>query len=121
MANLSYDNSEEFDSEGIPTVEDPVNVDEGMIPPRDHAQGTNEYGITADEQRRDEPISQRVLREEPEMGTDDETEPSERYIEPGGYDVDDVDDEKDVVGEQAVEPHTSETAEESAMHVTDER
>ncbi len=62
----SYDNAADLDSEGIPVLEEPVNQDEGMMVPRDYPIAADDYGVTAGEQRVDEPLAERVAREEPE-------------------------------------------------------
>jgi hypothetical protein len=43
--------------------------------PADEPQGVDEYGVTAEEQRHDEPLRARLLREEPDVGEDREAEP----------------------------------------------
>ena len=40
---------------------------EGEMPPLEHPQGVEEYGTTAAEERRPEPIQDRVIREEPDV------------------------------------------------------
>lgn len=59
-------NAADLDSEGIPVLEEPVNQDEGMMMPKDYPIAADDYGVTADEQRVDEPLAERVAREEPE-------------------------------------------------------
>jgi len=132
MSDPTYDNAAELDAEGIPALDDPINDDEGMIPPRDHPQGAEEFGVTAAEERAQEPMAQRLLREEPEVSPDDINEAdadlpmggmsSGRFVAPGDEDVDAVDDEKDVVASEVVggEDGDSLSAEEAAMHLTDE-
>lgn len=89
-----YDNPADLDSEGIPVLEEPVNEDEGMMPPRDYPVAADDYGVTAADQEVDEPLAQRVLREEPDPGRQPGTGRG------GG-----------------VEPATGEAAEEAAMRI----
>ncbi|PZS23454.1 MAG: hypothetical protein DLM54_01270 [Acidimicrobiales bacterium] len=63
----TYDNAADLDSEGIPVLEEPVNEDEGIMAPRDYPVAADDYGVTAAEQEVDEPLAQRVTREEPEI------------------------------------------------------
>lgn len=125
-ANRPYDQGNEMDAEGIPDIEPPINQDEGQIPPRDYPQGVDEFGVTAVEERLEEPIAERVLREEPEpdideilaADLDDDDLVGGRLIAPGGEDVDAVDVEKDEVA-LLVADEGALTAEEAAMHITD--
>ena len=94
--NLPSDQSRALDEEGIPDLETPINADEGMIPTRDHPQGVEEFGVTAAEARADEPIADRVLREEPDfdeaaVGRAAEEAIGGRLLEPGSEDVDVLD------------------------------
>ena len=114
----------DMDAEGIPDLEDPINQDEGLIPPRDFPQAVEEFGTTAAEERADEPLADRVLREEPdfdEVGTAQEADEAigGRLIEPGSEDVDAIDDEKDAIATLATDEEGGLSAEESAMHITD--
>lgn len=113
-----------MESEGIPDLETPINQDEGLIPPRDHPQAVDEFGITAAEQRLDEPLSLRVLREEPDFGSAAFEDPGEddvggRLVAPGSQDVDDIDDEKDEIASLVGDDDGALSAEEAAMHITD--
>lgn len=131
-ANRPYQDSE-MDAEGIPDLEPPVNQDEGQIPPRDYPQGVDQFGTTPSEQRQDEPLAERVLREEPEPGAGDVpatadpttagaggADPLEgRLVAPGSEDVDGVDDEKDEVALLVGEDEGAQSAEEAAMQVRD--
>lgn len=122
--NFPSDHSREMDAEGIPDLEPPINQDEGMIPPRDYPQGADEFGVTAAEQAADEPLADRVRREEPDFedGTvgDAADEAVEgRLLEPGSEDVDALDEEKDSVATVVDEGEGAQSAEESAMHITE--
>ena len=121
--NFPSDHSRDLDEEGIPDLETPINVDEGMIPPRDHPQAVDEFGVTAAEERADEPIADRVLREEPDfdessVGRAADEAVGGRLLEPGSEDVDVLDDEKDSVA-TLVDDDGALSAEESAVHITD--
>lgn len=130
MSDLQQpDKSSELEAEGIPdlegsapgmTIDDEV---EGLIPPRDHPQGVDEFGTTADEERANEPLSLRVLREEPDplaeelsLG-DAPAEQVGRLVQPG-----DEIDELDTTAEEVAFDSGDDaalTAEEAAMHITD--
>ncbi len=124
--NLPYDRGNEMDAEGIPDLEAPINQDEGQIPPRDYPQGVDEFGVTAAEERQEEPLAERVRREEPEpdiddiLGADldDDDLMGGRLVAPGGGDVDAVDVEKDELA-LLIPDEGAMTAEESAMHITE--
>ena len=122
--NFPSDQSRAMDEEGIPDLEPPINQDEGMIPPRDYPQGVEEFGITAAEERADEPLADRVLREEPDFDESSVGQAADaaiggRLLEPGSEDVDVLDDEKDSVATLVTEDEGALSAEESAMHITD--
>ena len=114
-----------MDAEGIPDLETPINQDEGLIPPRDHPQAVEEFGTTAAEERADEPLADRVLREEPDFDQGDVARAADdaiagQLVDAGSSDVEGLDDEKDAVasvvgGDEDVAP----SAEEAAMHITD--
>lgn len=130
--NRPYDNSQHLDREGIPDLETAINQDEGMIPPGDRPAGVDEFGVTAQEERGDEPIADRVTRELPDVGPDDidltdsertydEIEAGDgRLLEPGSEDVDAVDAEKDAVATLVGEDEGALSAEEAALHITDQ-
>jgi hypothetical protein len=117
-----------LDQEGIPDLEGPLadkvqtgDPQEGAPPPTDHP-ASLDYGVTADEQASPEPLDARLARELPAIGeaaTIADDEPVELVV-PGDREVDDLDDEKDLVG-QGFEPGTDGlTAEEAAVHVQDD-
>jgi hypothetical protein len=122
--NLPNEQSRDLDAEGIPDLETPINEDEGIIPPRDHPQGVEEFGVTAAEERGYESVADRTDREEPDF---DETSVAEaadeaiggRLLEQGSGDVDEIDDEKDSVASLGDDEGAALSAEESAMHITD--
>jgi hypothetical protein len=117
-----------LDQEGIPDLEGPLadkvktgDPQEGTPPPTDRP-ASFDYGVTAEEQLRPEPLDVRLAHEVPDIGqargiADDD--PVELVV-PGDEDVDDVDDEKDMVG-RGIEPGLEGlSAEEAAVHVQDE-
>jgi hypothetical protein len=115
-----------LDAEGIPDLEGPLpekaatgDPQEGVAPPSDHPAAAD-YGVTADEQSRPEPLDSRLARELPD--------------EPGGAGADGkllvapedealgVDDTEGDVIARGVEPGLAGTsAEEAAVHVVEER
>ena len=122
--NFSNEHAREMDEEGIPDLETPINEDEGLIPPRDYPQGVEEFGITAAEERMDEPIADRVQREEPDFDESSVAQAADeaiggRLIEPGSEDIDVLDEEKDSIATLVTDDENALTAEESAMHITD--
>ena|SRR5688500_16433513 len=121
-----------LDAEGIPDLETPINDDEGMIPPGDTPIAVDEWGVTAAEERLDEPIAQRVTREVPDLRSDDidldaaddddlrlEEGTTARFVDPADRDVSGYDDEKDVIA-SLVGDDGAPSAEEAAMHITDQ-
>jgi hypothetical protein len=127
MAEKSYSNEADLDSEGIPGLNDSINVDEGIVPPRDHPIAATAKGVTAAEERRPESLEERMKREQPEITAEDivmedeEGRPLEaRLINPGDEDVDAIDTEKDSVAFEASDGETGLSAEEAAMHITTE-
>lgn len=122
MSTDSFDPND-LEAEGIPAIEDaPPGMDdaynqvEGMMPPRDHPMGAEEFGITQDEQRTDEPLAERVRREEPETMPADDAGVG-RLVEPD-QGVAGLDDEPtNIAGDSADSAGMS--AEESAVHITD--
>ena len=130
--NRPHDNSQDLDSEGIPDLETPINQDEGMVAPGDQPVAADEFGVTAREERADEPLSDRVTREVPDVTADDidlrdaertydELEgDTGRLVDPGDEDVDTFDDENDVIGTLVGEDEGALSAEESALHITDQ-
>lgn len=119
-----------LDAEGIPDLETPSNDDEGIIPPGDTPIAVDEWGVTAAEERLDEPIAERVTREVPDLRPDDidlddtddfrlEDGTTARFVDPADRDVSGYDDEKDVIA-SLVGDDGAPSAEEAAMHITDQ-
>ncbi len=113
--------------DGIPAVEEVgQNVletgdssDEGEIAPLDFPQGTNQWGTTASEQRRDEPLDQRYLHEQSEnrSPSHDQVLP---FSSPDSQDGGLFDSESEEIAEQDFELEDALSPEESAMHFEDE-
>jgi hypothetical protein len=124
------DPSSEFEAEGIPDLQDgfPEQLwaeDPQRAPlPGDRPLAVDEFGTTAEEQRRGEPLDGRLRREEPEIepGDDAEEQPAAR---PAGRIVEAdegarPDTEKDAVAYEAGPDAGGFSAEEAAMRVEDE-
>jgi hypothetical protein len=115
-----------LDEEGIPDLEGPLpgkaatgDPQEGVAPPSDRPASTD-YGITADEQSRSEPLDVRLARELPDderLGADPE---AGLLVEPEDEALGLPDDEKDVVGRAVDTELSGLSAEEAAVHVVDE-
>ena len=115
----------DLEAEGLPAIEDQppgleddYNQAEGMMPPRDYPLAVEEFGITADEERRDEPLADRVRREEPDVipvGADEELQG--RLVEPD-QGVAGLDHERDAIATDVADADGL-SAEEAAMHITD--
>ena len=110
------------EAEGMPAIEDnPPGIDgdndvEGMFPPGDTPRGVEEYGITPREGQMQEPLADRVLREEPDVEPGDSGELG-RIVEPD-HGMIDFDTEERVIGTMTADDGGM-TAEESAMHITE--
>jgi hypothetical protein len=117
-----------LDAEGMPDLDGPLpgkqitgDPQEGLAPPNDAPGASVDYGTTADEESRPEPIELRIAREEPDVdvigtvGTEDELAPDltgEPMLD---------DQEKDLVADPAPpgDPGEGLSAEEAAMHVVE--
>jgi hypothetical protein len=113
-----------LDQEGIPDLEGPLpekaatgDPQEGVSPPTDRP-ASFDYGVTADEQSRSEPLDVRLRRERPDTVAGDDD--AAVLVAPEDEDVDLQDDEKDVVAREADEGLADVSAEEAAVHVIDE-
>lgn len=124
------DPASEFEAEGIPDLEDgfPEQLwaeDPQRAPlPGDEPAAVDDFGTTAEEQRRGESLDGRLRREEPETtaGEDAEEQPAAR---PAGRIVEAdegarPDTEKDAVAYEAGPDAGGFSAEEAAMRVEDE-
>lgn len=114
----------DLEAEGIPNIEDAppgleddYNQYEGMMPPRDHPVGAEEFGVTSEEERLQEPLADRVLREEPEVTADTGDDPIGRLVEPD-QGVAGLDSERDAIASESYDSDAL-SAEEAAMHITD--
>jgi hypothetical protein len=115
--------SDELDAEGIPDLEGPLpekeatgDPQEGLAPPSDRP-ASFDYGVTEAEQRAGEPISVRVAREEPDVVPPDDASPV--LVGPDDEALGLVDEEKDMTA-RGVDAGGGLSAEEAAVHVTDE-
>jgi hypothetical protein len=101
-------------------------LDDDKLPeeyPPERLLGADSYGVTAAEEEIDEPIEERLRREEPDFGSDDFPpldQPVGRLVAPdaGGFD-----DEADAVASEGFGAGEGEgegdlSAEEAAMHIT---
>jgi len=130
----------DLDAEGIPDLETPISDDEGIISPGDTPIAADEWGVTAAQERLDEPIAERVTREVPDLRANDidldldqaddaddadedgfrmEEGTTARFVDPADRDVSGYDDEKDVIA-SLVGDDGAPSAEEAAMHITDQ-
>ena len=94
MPDPTYDNVARLDREGVPALDEPINDDEGMLPPADQPHAVP----TAAEQARGESLEDRLGQE---LSEDNELWQQDVIAEVGGE------------GEAL-------SAEEAAMHITDE-
>lgn len=124
---------EPLEAEGVPDLEGPLaekeatgDPQEGVAPPNYYPKAATDWGTTAEEQRRLEPLDVRLSREEPELAPGDATpDPDEwrepiRLIDEGDEDVDLEDDEKDLVASESDDEPDDFSAEEAALHIEPE-
>jgi hypothetical protein len=110
----------DMEAEGLPDTEDqPPGIDienavEGMIPPRDHPVGADQWGTTAAEEARGEPLADRVRREQPDVARADQR-PVGRLVAPDAGTG--RDDEGTEVAEEERDDTLGLSAEEAAMHI----
>lgn len=114
-----------LDAEGIPDLEGPLpekaatgDPQEGTPPPSDRPAAAD-YGVTAEEQSRPEPLDQRLAREVPDTARPDNR--GTVVVAPEDEDVGLFDDEKDVVARSGDDAGQGLSAEEAAVHIVDER
>jgi hypothetical protein len=114
-----------LDDEGIPDLEGPLpekaatgDPQEGVSPPSDRP-ASFDYGVTAEEQSRPEPLDVRLAHERPD--TEVRADPDDTVlVGPEDEALGLTDDEKDLVG-RGIDPGLEgESAEEAAVHVIDE-
>ena len=112
----------DFEAEGtLPVQDNPPGISgdndiEGAFPPSDAPLGAEEFGVTAHEERRQEPLAERVLREEPDIEPGDDSSVG-RLVEPD-HGMVDMDREASAVALES-EDDGGLSAEEAAMHITD--
>jgi hypothetical protein len=68
------DHDRTLDEEGVPDLEAPLpekeatgDPQEGLSPPNERPRASVDHGVTAEEQRRPEPLDDRLAREEPDV------------------------------------------------------
>jgi hypothetical protein len=112
----------ELEEEGIPPLEDqPPGIDganevEGLIPPGDEPKAADDWGTTEREQQLDEPLADRVRRDEPERARAADA-PVGRLVQPDAGMIG-ADDEPTEVAMES-EDDDALAAEEAAIHLTD--
>jgi hypothetical protein len=126
-ADMGLDRS--LDQEGIPDLEGPLpakvatgDPQEGTSPPSERPAAAD-YGVTAEEQSRPEPLDERLARERPDVVRAD-PERVGALVAPEDEDVDLPDDDGEVVARDASDASddgAGESAEEAAMHIAPER
>lgn len=131
-----------FEEEGLPVSEDGLpskritgDTQDGMIAPHDYPLAVDEYGVTAAEQERGEPLDLRLSREEPEVTAAADLPADDSYRVESPYpedpeekvgrivDTDEgarTDTEKDVVASDVGTDTGGFSAEERAMHIEPE-
>lgn len=117
----------DLEADGVPDLfEAPPGQDveldqEGMMAPGDRPVASTDYGTTVREELTDEPLAQRVRREEPEVSVADlrrvDEEPEAPRLVAEDIDVNMVDDEDDAVAAMT-DDGMGLSAEEAAVHVT---
>ena len=109
----SQDVAESLDPEVLSDYDDPTGI---LEYPPDRPLGVEEYGVTAAEQRVDEPLEERVRREIDDSSAEtNQHRDVGRLVAPGGDDPILADDEAQAVALDFDEPDLS--AEEAAMHL----
>ena len=110
----------DLEAEGLPDLEgQPVGVEdvvEGLVPPRDYPQGVEDR-VTAAEQLGDEPLAERVWREEPDREPGPEEEVG-RLVQPD-QGVAGLDDDPTETALALGSDADALSAEEAAIHITD--
>ncbi len=120
------DKERTLDEEGVPDLEGPLpgkvatgDPQEGLAPPNEKARAARDWGVTEREQRVDEPLDDRLAREEPDVDERPRAEAREVVlpVPPQGTGADD---EKDEIAEEA-RPGGAVAPEEAAVRVESER
>ncbi len=115
-----------LDAEGIPDLEGPLSQkaatgdpQEGVAPPTDHPASTD-YGVTADEQSRPEPLDVRLARELPDVEELGASPEAGELVAAEDEALGLADDEPDLVGRSVLDPGEGLSAEEAAVRIVDE-
>lgn len=122
-----------LESEGVPDLEGPLaekeitgDPQEGVSPPNYSPKASTDWGVTAEEQRRLEPLDVRIRRERPDFGArdvgfdPDEWQDPVRIVDDADTDVGLRDEEGELVALDGEDGATDLSAEESAIHVEEE-
>jgi hypothetical protein len=115
-----------LDQEGIPDLAGPLpekvatgDPQEGTPPPTDRP-ASFDYGVTADEQLRPEPLDVRLARERPDFDDRHGAVADEDrlvLLEPEDEDLGLIDDQEDLVGRSVDPGDENLSAEEAAVHI----
>jgi len=115
-----------LDAEGIPDLEGPLpekaatgDPQEGVAPPSDHPAAAD-YGVTAEEQSRPEPLGDRLARELPDVEPAAAAPDEALLVAPEDEALGLEDAEKDVIARDVELGLAGSSAEEAAVHVVDE-
>jgi hypothetical protein len=115
-----------LDQEGIPDLEGPLpekaatgDPQEGASPPTDRP-ASQDYGVTADEQSRPEPLDVRLARERADVVRADPDDVG-ILVAPEDEALGLEDDDADLVARRGGDDQVGTSAEEAAMHVVEER
>ncbi len=118
----------DLEQEGIPEVEGAYPGElatglsqEGLVAPGDQPLAADEFGVTAAEERLDEPFAMRVGREEPDLAAIQVADlgGGERVVEPDSGSLD-ADEEGELIGASALDDTAALSSEEAALHVVAE-
>ncbi len=118
----------DLEQEGIPEVEGSYPGElasgvsqEGLIAPGDQPLAADEFGVTAAEERLDEPFAMRVGREEPDLAAIQVADlgGGERVVEAGSGSLD-ADEEGEMIAGAVLDDPGALASEEAAMHVVTE-
>jgi hypothetical protein len=91
---------------------------EGELPPLEHPQGVEEYGITAAEQQRPETLEDRVAREQPDALAPADADMSP--LTPPDSAAGILDPDADLLGEEEAQVEDTPAPEEAALRLTED-
>lgn len=126
------DDDDSLESEGVPDLEGPLpgkertgDPQDGASPPNYRPKAVNDWGTTAAEQRRLEPLDVRIRREQPDLGASDvgfdpdAWQDPIRIVDDADTDVGLRDDESELVALAGGDADDL-SAEEAALHIEGE-